>query len=49
MRTLIWGKSFVRAFKRTAKKHPGLRDDIEKSFNLDYSHFTVCIGQIDDE
>jgi mRNA-degrading endonuclease YafQ of YafQ-DinJ toxin-antitoxin module len=34
MRTLIWGKAFVRAFKRTAKKYPGLRKDIEKSLKL---------------
>ena len=34
MRTLIWGKAFVRAFKRTAKKYPDLREDIEKSLKL---------------
>lgn len=34
MRTLIWGKTFVRAFKRTTKKHPNLRKDIEKTLRL---------------
>jgi addiction module RelE/StbE family toxin len=29
MRQLIWGKTFVRAFKRVGKKHPGLIRDIE--------------------
>ncbi len=29
MRTLIWGKSFVGAFKRVIKKQPTLRNDIE--------------------
>lgn len=34
MRTLIWGKAFIRAFKRTTKKHPNLRKDIEKTLRL---------------
>jgi addiction module RelE/StbE family toxin len=34
MRTLIWGKTFVRAFKRTIKKHPNLGKDIEKTLRL---------------
>ena len=34
MRTLIWGKTFVRAFKRTIKKRPTLSKDIEKVLRL---------------
>jgi addiction module RelE/StbE family toxin len=34
MRTLIWGKTFVRAFKRFSKKHPDLVSDIEKTLRL---------------
>ena len=34
MRTLIWGKSFVRAFKRYSRKHPGIIKDIEKTLKL---------------
>ena len=34
MRTLIWGKPFVRAFKRYSRKHPGLIKDIEKTLKL---------------
>lgn len=34
MRTLIWGKTFVRAFKRTANKHPNLSKDVEKTLRL---------------
>ena len=34
MRTLIWGKTFLRAFKRTVKKHPELRHDIEGTLRL---------------
>lgn len=30
MRTLIWGKTFLRAFRKTLKKKPQLRNDIEK-------------------
>ncbi|MCK4325266.1 type II toxin-antitoxin system mRNA interferase toxin, RelE/StbE family [bacterium] len=31
MRTLIWGKTFKRAFKRTIKKHPDLKEGIEET------------------
>ena len=34
MRTLIWGSTFVRAFKRRARKHPTLRQDIEETLRL---------------
>jgi addiction module RelE/StbE family toxin len=34
MRTLIWGKTFVRAFRRTIKKHPTLNKDIEETLRL---------------
>jgi len=34
MRTLIWGKTFVRAFKRTIKRHPTLIKDIENTLRL---------------
>ena len=34
MRTLIWGKAFVRAFRRTVKKQPILAKDIEKTLEL---------------
>jgi len=34
MRTLIWGKTFVRAFKRVIKKYPHLRADIEETLEL---------------
>ncbi|HDH53104.1 MAG TPA: type II toxin-antitoxin system mRNA interferase toxin, RelE/StbE family [Nitrospirae bacterium] len=34
MRTLIWGKTFIRAFKRTIKKHPNLNKDIEETLRL---------------
>ena len=34
MRTLIWGKTFIRAFKRTIKKHPTLSKDIEETLKL---------------
>ena len=34
MRTLIWGKSFLRAFKRTVKKNPELKNDIEETLRL---------------
>jgi len=30
MRTIIWSKTFVRSFKRTIKRHPTLRKDIEE-------------------
>jgi len=34
MRTLIWGKTFVRVFIRFSKKHPDLTKDIEKTLRL---------------
>jgi addiction module RelE/StbE family toxin len=34
MRTLIWGKTFVRAFRRFSKKPPELTRDIEKTLRL---------------
>jgi addiction module RelE/StbE family toxin len=34
MRTLIWSKTFVRAVKRTIKKHSTLSKDIEKTLRL---------------
>lgn len=34
MRTLIWSKTFVRAFKRVIKKYPHLHDDIEETLEL---------------
>ncbi|HEX3035211.1 MAG TPA: type II toxin-antitoxin system mRNA interferase toxin, RelE/StbE family [Thermodesulfobacteriota bacterium] len=34
MRTLIWGKTFLRAFRRTVKKHPDLEKDIEETLRL---------------
>jgi addiction module RelE/StbE family toxin len=34
MRTLIWGKTFLRALDRTIKKHPTLRKDIEETLRL---------------
>jgi len=34
MRNLIWGKTFIRAFKRTNKKYPNLRRDIESTLRL---------------
>jgi mRNA-degrading endonuclease YafQ of YafQ-DinJ toxin-antitoxin module len=34
MRTLIWGKTFVRALKRTVKKNPALKQDIEDTLRL---------------
>jgi len=34
MRTLIWGKSFIKAFNRTSKKNPGLIKDMEKTLRL---------------
>ena len=34
MRALIWGKTFIRAFKRTINKHPALSKDIEKALRL---------------
>ena len=34
MRRLIWGKTFVSAFKRTIKKQPNLSKVIEKTLRL---------------
>ncbi len=34
MRTLIWSKTFIRAYKRTLKKHPALSKDIEETLKL---------------
>ncbi len=34
MRNLIWGKTFIRAFKRVIKKYPHLRNDIEETLEL---------------
>jgi len=34
MRTLIWSKTFVRALRRTIKKHPALKQDIEQTLRL---------------
>jgi len=34
MRTLIWSKTFIRAFKRTLKRCPSLRNDIEQTLRL---------------
>lgn len=31
MRTVIWSNSFVRAFKRTLKKHPQAQVDLEET------------------
>lgn len=31
MRTLIWSKTFVRAFKRAIKKHPAFEQDLEET------------------
>lgn len=34
MRTLIWGRTFVRAMKRTVRKNPALKQDIEDILRL---------------
>lgn len=34
MRELIWTKTFARALKRTIKKNPAVRDDIEKTLRI---------------
>ena len=31
MRTLVWSSSFVRAFKRAARRRPGLRTRVERT------------------
>ncbi len=33
MRTLIWGKTFVRALKRTVRKNPALKQDAVMSLS----------------
>lgn len=34
MRTLIWGKTFTKAFRRAIKKHPTLDKDIEETLRV---------------
>ena len=34
MRTLVWGTTFVRAFRRMAKHQPGLRRKVESVLEL---------------
>ncbi len=34
MRTLIWGITFLRAVKRTVRKNPALKQDIEETLRL---------------
>lgn len=34
MRNIAWTKHFVRAFKRTSKKHPNLGSDLEKALRM---------------
>jgi addiction module RelE/StbE family toxin len=34
MRTLIWSKTFIRAFKKTLRKQSNLRHDIEDTLRL---------------
>ena len=34
MRNLIWGKTFIRAFRKIIKKQPSLRKDIESTLRL---------------
>ena len=34
MRTLIWGKTFIKALKQTVKRHPSLNTDIEETLRL---------------
>ena len=34
MRTLLWGASFIRAFKRTVKKQPSLSAEIETALRI---------------
>ena len=45
MRTLIWGKTFARAFKRTVKKYPGLRKDIEETENAVEEEISYLTGK----
>ena len=34
MRSIIWGKTFLKALKRTTKKHPAIKEEIEKALRL---------------
>ena len=34
MRTLVWGKTFLRALKRTLRKYPTLQQDVEETLRL---------------
>ena len=34
MRTLVWSKTFARAFKRTVKKQPRFKKEIERTLNI---------------
>lgn len=34
MRNLIWGNTFIRAYKRTVRRHPELRENIEKTLKM---------------
>lgn len=34
MRTLIWGKTFIKAFKRTVKQSPAVRQSLEETLRL---------------
>lgn len=34
MRSLIWGKTFVRSFKRLSQKHPDLLGNVEKTLRV---------------
>lgn len=34
MRKIIWSKTFIKAFKRTVRRHPTLRKDIEDTLRL---------------
>jgi addiction module RelE/StbE family toxin len=34
MRTLIWSKTFIRAYKKSIKKHPNTTSEIEKTLRL---------------
>jgi addiction module RelE/StbE family toxin len=34
MRMVVWGRSFVRAYKRTARRHPEAVRDIEQGLRL---------------
>jgi addiction module RelE/StbE family toxin len=34
MRQLIWGRTFLRGYKRQLRKHPGLADEIGETLEL---------------